>query len=81
MAVAALAGIIAERNSALQSFAMVLSMVDLLAMLVCSIMCSVVAGQRKGAGWGVLTFICLQVLYITIGFAGCALTFGRMDYR
>ena len=51
---------------------MLLSMVTLPVMLVCSILCAVMVGKRKGAGLGILTFIGIQIVYIGVGFAGCA---------
>ena len=81
MAVAAAASTAGGRNSDLQGFGMLLSMGTLVAMLVCSIVCSVMAGKRKGGGIGVLTFIGIQVIYISVAFAGCALAIGKMDFR
>lgn len=81
MAVAAAAAAAGGRNSDLQGFGMVLSMATLVAMLVCSIVCSVMVGKRQGGGIGVLTFIGIQVIYVSVACAGCAVTIGKMDFR
>ena len=44
-------------------------------MLGCSIAGAIMVGNRKGAGYGVLTFFGLQVLYLGIAFAGCIASF------
>lgn len=48
-----------------------LSWLAMLAMLVCSIICAVIIGKRKNAWLGVLTFVGIQVLYLSVCFAGC----------
>lgn len=49
-----------------------LSLFTLPAMLVCSILCAVWIGQRKGGGMGFLSFLGIQVVYIAVAFGGCA---------
>lgn len=60
---------------------MLLSLATLIAMLVCSIFCSVMVGRRHGGGIGVLTFIGIQVIYVSVACAGCAMAVGKMDFR
>lgn len=50
-------------------------------MLGCSIAGAIMVGNRKGAGYGVLTFFGLQVLYIGIAFAGCVSTLSGMNFH
>jgi len=58
-----------------------LSFLALFAMLVCSIICAVMVGKRKGGGIGFLTFVGIQVLYIGVAFAGCATLASGMSFR
>jgi hypothetical protein len=58
-----------------------LSILALPAMLVCSIICAVWVGQRKGGGMGFLAFLGIQVFYIAVATAGCAAVVGKMDFR
>ena len=81
MGVAAAASAAGGRNSDLQGFGMVLSLLSLLAMIACSVVCSVMVGKRKGGGLGVLTFIGIQVIYVSAAFAGCATMVGKIDFR
>ncbi|MCE9612186.1 MAG: hypothetical protein K8R23_18470 [Chthoniobacter sp.] len=69
------------RNSALEAFGTLLSFVSVAAMVVGSIVCSVMVGKRKGGWIGMLTFIGIQVVYVAVAFAGCAAMIGRMDFR
>lgn len=50
-------------------------------MLGCSIAGAIMLGKRKGAGYGVLTFFGLQILYLGIAFAGCVSSFTGMDFK
>jgi len=49
-----------------------LSLLTLPVMLICSIVCAVWIGKRKGTGMGFLGFVGIQVLYIAVAFGGCA---------
>ena len=81
MSVAAAASAAGGRNSDLQGFGTVLSLLSLLAMIACSVVCSVMVGRRKGGGLGVMTFIGIQVIYVSVACAGCAVAVGKMDFR
>lgn len=81
MAVAAAASAIGGRNSELQGFGMLLSLATLVAMLVCSIVCAVMVGKRQGGGIGVLTFVGVQVIYVSVAFAGCAVAMAKLDFH
>ena len=50
-------------------------------MLGCSIAGAIMVGKRKGAGFGVLTFIGLQILYLGVAFAGCVASFSGMNFH
>jgi peptidoglycan/LPS O-acetylase OafA/YrhL len=58
-----------------------LSFLSLLAMLVCSIICAVMVGRRRGTGLGFLTFIAIQVVYLATAFAGCGMVSQGMSFR
>ena len=58
-----------------------LSFLALFAMLVCSIICAVMVGKRKGGGIGFLAFLGIQILYIGIAFAGCVTLADGMSFR
>ena len=81
MAVATAALAVGARNGGLEGFGFVISLLSLLAMIACSVVCSVMVGKRKGGGLGVLTFIGIQVNYVSAAFAGCATMVGKMDFR
>ncbi len=81
MAVATAASAAGARNGDLEGFGMVLSLLSLLAMIACSVVCSVMVGKRKGGGLGVLTFIGIQVIYVSVACAGCASMVYKMDFR
>ena len=49
-----------------------LSLLTLPFMLVCSIVCAVMIGKRKGGGMGFLGFLGIQGFYIAVAFGGCA---------
>jgi hypothetical protein len=49
-----------------------LAWVSMAAMLVCSIICSIIAGRRWGGWMGLVAFVCIQALYIGVTFVGCA---------
>ena len=68
-------------NSDLEGFGFVVLVLSLLGMIACSVVCSVMVGKRKGGGLGVLTFIGIQVIYVSAAFAGCATMVGKMDFR
>jgi hypothetical protein len=74
MALAAAASSIGERHGALQDFGMSVSLLNLPGMLICSIICAVIAGIRRTVGFGFATFLGIQVVYIAVAFAGCAVT-------
>jgi hypothetical protein len=69
MALAALASL---GGKDAEEFSFGLSILTLPAMLVCSIICGVMVGKRKGGGMGFLAFLGFQVLYIAVAFGGCA---------
>jgi hypothetical protein len=48
-----------------------LSWLAMLGMWVCSILCAVIVGKRKNAWLGVLTWLGIQVVYLSVTFAGC----------
>ena len=50
-----------------------LSLLAMLVMLTCSIICAIMIGKRHGAGLGVLSFIGIQVVYLAASFAGCGM--------
>jgi hypothetical protein len=52
-------------------FGVLLSWVAMIAMWVCSIFCAVIVGKRKNAWLGVLAFLGIQVVYLSVTFAGC----------
>lgn len=81
MAVASAASAAGGRNSGLEGFGMVVSLLSLLGMIACSVVCSVMVGKRKGGWLGVLTFLGIQVIYISVARAGCAVAVGKMDFR
>ena len=81
MGLAAAISAASTRNSSGEGLGMVLSMLTLPAMLVCSILCAVWVGQRKGGGMGFLAFLGIQIFYIAVACAGCAVTVGKMDFR
>ena len=58
-----------------------LSLFSVIAMLICSIICAIWVGQRKGGGLGFLAFLGIQVFYIAVAFAGCAAVVGKMDFK
>ena len=62
-------------------FGVSLSFLALFAMLVCSIICAVMVGKRKGGGIGFLAFLGIQILYIGIAFAGCVTLADGMSFR
>jgi hypothetical protein len=68
----ALAVIASLSGKGSESFAFGLSVLSLPVMLVCSIICAVWVGQRKGGGMGFLAFLGIQVFYIAVAFGGCA---------
>jgi hypothetical protein len=77
----ALAAALSAGGKDLEGMAFGLSMISLLAMLVCSIICAVWVGRRQGSGLGFLTFLGIQVFYIAVAFAGCAALVGKMDFH
>jgi hypothetical protein len=81
MAVAAAAPVIGGRNSGLEGFGVVLSLISMVGMIACSVVCAVMVGKRKGGGLGVLTFLGIQVVYVSVAFAGCVAMIGKMDFR
>ena len=52
MAVAAAVSAAGGRNSSLEGFGFVVSLLSLLAMIACSVVCAVMVGKRKGGGLG-----------------------------
>lgn len=54
-----------------RDLAVPLSWLAMLAMWVCSIFCAVMVGKRKNAWLGVLTWFGIQVVYLSVTFAGC----------
>jgi hypothetical protein len=48
-----------------------LSWLAMILMWVCSIFCAVMVGKRKKWWLGVLTFFGIQVVYLSVVFAGC----------
>ena len=81
MAIAALTATVGGRNSDLQGFGMFVSMICLPIMLVCSIICAILVGQKRSGGMGVLAFVGIQVIYIAVAFGGCATVMTKMDFR
>lgn len=67
-----------NRNSELQGFGMIVSWLSLLAMIGCSVVCSMMVGKRRGGLSGVLTFLGIQVIYVSVAVAGCATMLGTM---
>jgi hypothetical protein len=65
----ALAKLAEDRN--IRELGMPLSWLAMLAMWVCSIFCAVIVGKRKNAWLGVLTWFGIQVVYLSVTFAGC----------
>ena len=68
-------------DNAAGGFGVILSLATLLAMLVCSILCAITVGKRKGLGLGVLTFLGIQIVYIGVAFAGCASMMNGMNFH
>jgi hypothetical membrane protein len=81
MAISAGVGLTAERNSNLQGLGVALWAFDHHALLVCSIICAMMVGQRRNPGLGVLTFFGIQVIYIAVAFGGCIANLQKMDFR
>ena len=81
MAVGAAASAIGTTNNGMDSLGLVISLLSLLGMIACSVVCSVMVGKRQGGWLGVLTFIGIQVVYVAVAFAGCAAMIGKMDFR
>jgi hypothetical protein len=75
------ASLAAERNSTLQGFGMALWALDLVALLVCSVICAMIAGQCRGVGIGVLTFLGIQLIYIAVGVGGFIAAISKADFR
>ncbi len=80
MGIAALIALAGGRNRA-DDWSIPLSVLSLPVMLVCSIICAVMVGRRKSAGYGILTFIGIQVVYIGVAFAGCATVMSGMSFH
>ena len=81
MAVGAAASAIGTTNNGMDSLGLVVSLLSLLGMIACSVVCSVMVSKRKGGWFGVLTFIGIQVVYVAVAFAGCAAMIKGMDFR
>ena len=81
MALAVGIGAAGGRNGGGGDLGIPLSFLPLLAMLVCSIICAVMVGKRKGGGIGFLAFLGIQVLYVGVAFAGCATLADGMSFR
>ena len=77
----AIAAAISTAGKDAESASFGLSILSILSMLVCSIICAIWVGQRKGGGLGFLAFLGIQVFYITVACAGCAAVVGKMDFR
>jgi len=71
---------IGGHNSA-NDWGMPISCLALLAMFVCSIICAVIVGKRRTVGLAILTFIGIQVVYVSVAFAGCGLLMQGMSFR
>ncbi len=81
MALAVGIGVAGGRNGAGGDLGVPLSFLALFAMLVCSIICAVMVGKRKGGGIGFLAFLGIQILYIGVAFAGCVTLADGMSFR
>ena len=81
MALAAAASAAGGHNSGPEGFGFVVSVLSLLGMIACSVVCSVMVSKRKGGWFGALTFIGIQVVYVAVAFAGCATMIGKMDFH
>ena len=80
MAIAALVALAEGRNRA-NDWSLPVSLLALPVMLVCSIICAVMVGRRKSVGYGFLTFLGIQVVYIGVAFAGCATVLDGMSFH
>ena len=81
VAMAVAAGVAWLDGGELGDFGILLSWVAMAAMLVCSIICSIMAGRRWGGWLGLVAFVCIQGLYIGVIFAGCTTIVAGMNFH
>ena len=81
MAVATAATAAGEHNGLLAGFGNLLGLPSLLAMIACSVACSMMVGKRQGGWIGLLTFLGIQVVYVAVAVAGCSVMIGKTDFR
>jgi hypothetical protein len=62
------------------SIGWLLGLINLAGMLICAVVCSIIAGKRRTASFGLLTFLGIVALYLLVGFIWLGIMGGQIVF-